>query len=126
MGETGQEYRNYVLCHDKTLFGTFGEKSISLTSVVEMDSALKLKFRKPVLSFSLDGRAVHLAPTIEWSFVTVLFQRAEPLYLIERFINRELKRGITAQSGALDGYPDVFLANMLSHNERTVTVQFCT
>ena len=80
---------------------------------MEMDSALKLKFRKPVLSFSLDGEAVHLAPTIEWSFV--LFQRAEPLYLNERFINRELKRGITAQSRALYGYPKVFLANMLSH-----------
>ena len=77
-----------------------------------MDSDLKLKFRTPVLSFSLDGWAVHLAQTIEWSFITVLFQRAEPLYLIERFINHELKRGITAQSGGLDGYPDVFLANI--------------
>ena len=56
-----------------------------------MDSVSKLKFRKPVLSFSLDGRGVHLAPTIEWLFVTVLFQRAEPLYLIEKFINCDLK-----------------------------------
>ena len=87
---------------------------MSLKSVMEMDSALKLKFRKPVLSFSLDGGAVHLTPTIEWSFV--LFQRAETLYLNERFINRELKRGITAQSRArLYRYPKVFLANMLSH-----------
>ena len=62
-----------------------------------MDSALKLKFRKHVLSFSLDGRAVHLAPTIKWWFVTVLFQRAE--------LNHELKCGITAHSGVLDRYP---------------------
>ena len=80
-----------------------------------MDSDLKLKFREPVLSFSLDGGVVHLAPTIKCWFVTVLFQRAELLYLIERFIHRKLKCGITAQSDTLDGHPKVFLANMLSH-----------
>lgn len=36
------------------------EKISIFKSVVEMDSALKFKkFRKPVLSISLDGRAVH-------------------------------------------------------------------
>ena len=58
-----------------------------------MDSDLKLKFRELVLSFSLDGRVLQLAPTIKWWFATVLFQRAELLYLIERLINRELKCG---------------------------------
>ena len=64
---------------------------------MEMDSALKLKFRKPVLSFSLDGEAVHLAPTTAWSFV--LFQRAEPLYLNETWYNGAVRCPLRVSRG---------------------------